>query len=1074
MNVVSQSLRYYWRHHLGFVFSVALACAVLVAGLMVGDSLQAALSVRTQQRLGPVEHRLAPQGRWFESAFVERLEQERVGDIAPMFSSSASAKSEEGHVSPAQLMAVDERLWTMAGTPVQVEPGHVILNGVLASALNVVVGDAVIFRFERPDALPADSALRAEKALVSLRLTVSAVESSTWPMEMDLQSSGQLPFNAFVSLADVESRLGWKPLNSMLFDCECTVAEVDAGIERAWRYTDAQIALKQAPDWVELTGERVVLEQSVVSAVLAVDPEVQQISSWFVDEARGPSGQASYFFVTADEGGQDPLSADLGPTDVAISSTLADRLGLGVGDLISMTFPVLGGRQDVVYRTADFTVHRLFDVGEGGIDSSLMPSIPGMAGAESCTDWDVGLPIDLNRIDAADERYWERHGGAPKAIISMEAARSLWASDYGLLTAIRFSPDRDIDGIERDLGARLEPSRFGFFAESIGARLKAASEPVNDFGQLFFGFNFFLILSSLFLMSLFSAFAIERRREQHGLLLALGFTPRHVQRTLLIEFGIVGVIGCLLGLLGAMGLTKLLLYGLMGAWQDAVGVLTFPMYISMSTLTVGGMVAWGVSMAAAGFSVRATMAHSAWSNLRGSASAMKDDMAGAFRGVRGLGWGLNGVAIGVAFFSSAARGPSAALVFFGCGGLVLLGCLLWVWSWICSPNIQAPSSLRAVGVAGIRVRAKSSFAVVCVIAMGLYLVGGIGGGTLQPRLEPTDPHSGTGGFTWLAQTSIPIQADLGTQAGLVAHGLDGTLRPEQVVGLGVFAGDDASCMNLGTAQTPTLLGVDSGSLLQRDVFQFLEPTDATWSVLLGPATEPGIVPVVGDAATVYWGLHLRVGDEMEMMDERGHSFRIRIAAVVDNWMFQGSLMADRAHLAHRFPSRRGDGVFLIEPTAEGAVEAVDTRLSDHGVVLQRSVTVLEGYRTVERTFMLIFGVLGGLGVVLAVLGVVVLFYRRIMDGARDVALLEALGFAPDHARRLVVAEMSSLMAMGMVCGVAATLVSLLPSLLLMEWEALARFLVLATAVMGVGGIGVWVVSLVTAVRRPVEFIHRNQ
>jgi ABC-type antimicrobial peptide transport system permease subunit len=144
------------------------------------------------------------------------------------------------------------------------------------------------------------------------------------------------------------------------------------------------------------------------------------------------------------------------------------------------------------------------------------------------------------------------------------------------------------------------------------------------------------------------------------------------------------------------------------------------------------------------------------------------------------------------------------------------------------------------------------------------------------------------------------------------------------------------------------------------------------------------------------------------------------------------------------------------------------------VVVQPSVTVLEGYRTVERTFMLIFGVLGGLGVLLAVLGVVAVFYRRSVDAGRDRALLEALGFTPSHARRLGLGEMTLLMAVGLVCGVVATVVSLMPRLLLMEWTSMARFLLLACAVFVVGGVGVCVVSLFTAHHRRVESIHRNQ
>jgi len=603
-----------------------------------------------------------------------------------------------------------------------------------------------------------------------------------------------------------------------------------------------------------------------------------------------------------------------------------------------------------------------------------------------------------------------------------------------------------------------------------------ASSPINDFGQLFFGFNLFLILSALFLVSIFSGFAIERRRSQQGLLVAVGFTPQAVHRIILLEFGIVSFVGCLAGLVGALGLAELLLSGLMGPWQDAVGVLALNVHVSLRTLLQGAGAMWLVAMGAAWLGVRSTLAATAWSNLRGVSLGKN---VRSFTGVglqRWVGPVLLALAVGAALFSDAARGPSAALVYFGCGGLVLVGCLLLVWTWLQTPGTDMPTSLLTVGVAGLRVRPKSSFAVVSVVALGLYMVGGIGGGSLQPRIESTDRHSGTGGFAWMAQTSVPIQADLASAHGLEIHGLASSMVPDQAIGLGLFAGDDASCMNMGSAQTPSLLGVQTEAFDRRDVFQFLEPSAASWRVLLEGPEDATVIPVVGDAATVHWGLHLKVGDELETVDEYGGTLRLQIAAVVDNWIFQGALVADREKLALRFPSRRGDSMFLIDSTSssDGLVTKIDERLADYGVVLQRPVTVLEGYRRVERTYMLIFGVLGGLGVLLAVVGVVALSYRRSVEAGRDRALLMALGFTREQVRTLGLAEMSALMAAGMFCGVLATVVALLPRLMLMDWTALFRFLFLACTILVVGFVGVGIVSRVTGGRGDVESIHRNQ
>ena len=41
-----------------------------------------------------------------------------------------------------------------------------------------------------------------------------------------------------------------------------------------------------------------------------------------------------------------------------------------------------------------------------------MPDFPGVADAEDSSDWDAGMPLDLDRIRDKDEKYWdERRAG---------------------------------------------------------------------------------------------------------------------------------------------------------------------------------------------------------------------------------------------------------------------------------------------------------------------------------------------------------------------------------------------------------------------------------------------------------------------------------------------------------------------------------------------------------------------------------------------------------------------------------------------------------------------------------------
>ena len=203
------------------------------------------------------------------------------------------------------------------------------------------------------------------------------------------------------------------------------------------RLQHAQISLTESPRGIELQSERVLIDPPIASAARSYAPQAHAISSWFVDTAKGPTGQAAYVFATADAAGEQTLSNGLGPKEVAISHRLAARLGAAIGDPIALRFPVLGPRKQVDYSEAEFIVRRFYTVGENGTDSTLMPNIPGMTQADSCADWDVGLPIDLNRIVPDDEDFWATHGGAPNILLSMVAAESIWSVVYHTVRPVR-------------------------------------------------------------------------------------------------------------------------------------------------------------------------------------------------------------------------------------------------------------------------------------------------------------------------------------------------------------------------------------------------------------------------------------------------------------------------------------------------------------------------------------------------------------------------------------------------------------------------------------------------------------
>ena len=128
---------------------------------------------------------------------------------------------------------------------------------------------------------------------------------------------------------------------------------------------------------------------------------------------------------------------------------------------------------------------------------------------------------------------------------------------------------------------------MGLQFEPIRAEALAASSQAEDFGGLFIGFSFFLIVAALLLMAMLFQFSIEQRAQEIGTLLALGFTPRKVRRLLLLEGAALSLIGGLLGMIGAIWYARAMLHALTTVWRDAVAGTELRYHSTPDTLMMG-------------------------------------------------------------------------------------------------------------------------------------------------------------------------------------------------------------------------------------------------------------------------------------------------------------------------------------------------------------------------------------------------------------------------------------------------------------------------------------------------------
>ncbi len=196
-----------------------------------------------------------------------------------------------------------------------------------------------------------------------------------------------------------------------------------------------------------------------------------------------------------------------------------------------------------------------------------------------------------------------------------------------------------------------------------------------------------------------------------------------------------------------------------------------------------------------------------------------------------------------------------------------------------------------------------------------------------------------------------------------------------------------------------------------------------------------------------WALHKKIGETVTYTDERGQEFRVRLAGAVANSILQGSLLISEPAFTRHFPGEAGHRMFLIDaPAKEAAGDAAELSraLRDRGLELTAAAERLNAFNAVQNTYLTIFQVVGGLGLLLGSAGLGAVVLRNVLERRGELALLAAVGFRPRALRWLVVSEHAALQGLGLALGLAAALLAVLPVLLSpgaqISWTSLAATL----------------------------------
>jgi putative ABC transport system permease protein len=1036
--LIRRSVWYHRRALLGVFLGIATTTAVITGALLVGDSVRHSLLLIARERIGNVAGAMAGGDRFVRTEVAEELVARNGAPAAAAIhlSGIAIAPDHDRRTHDVQIYGVDAAFAELGYGWPHPGAGEIAVNRKLAGRLGVAVGDTILLKVEQPSFLSRDATLAAvEQPYVTLRVTVSSVLEGEG--NFSLRRSQLSPYNAFVDRESLQKTIKREGLANLVVTSSAVSPDalidfwqpLDAGLER--------IVLSDTT--VELRCHRVFFDETTAAAALAI-PEAAPVLTYFVNEIRSGERTTPYSMVTALDPKLLPIS-DLQDDEIILNEWCAEDLNANVGALVTLTFFVLDRGRELATQNATFKVRAIVPTEADGIDRSLMPDFPGLSVAENCSDWDTGMPIDLQAIRPKDESYWDDHRGTPKALINWQTGRRIWNNRFGSVTAVRYPKIVEIaTTVDLLTLEQLTPSRLNLQFEAVADLAKTSAMTGMDFGGLFIAFSFFIIAAALLLTALLFVFHLDQRRSEHGTLAAIGFSERRIAGLYVRESWLLATVAAVIGAAAGTLYTVALVRGLGTLWQDAVGTWALSVHLDPRTYAIGIVSGVVVSILTIRMVLWRTRKASVLDRLRGSSSIAMPPGRRALLLTIELLAAAAAAAVLVTQYDSAA----APLAFFVGGALLLVafiaGCgVLFVGFG----NATKRGGVAAIGRRNIGRRPGRSLAVVGVLACAAFLIVALESQRTTHLSGTASRTSGTGGFAVFAKSTIPVYEDLQTAAVRELRGLDEPpFDTVDILSMRLVAGDDASCLNLNRALRPQLAGIDPDQFSERGAFAFQKTTDNAsepWS-LLEFETGSSEIPAVIDFNTMMYSLKLGIGSTLPYVNERNEAVNVRIVGALKPGMMQGILLVDEAAVIEHFPSHAGYRMFLFDNVLDAGSDAVtlavalNKRFGDIGFDAVPAASRLAEFNRVQDTYISIFQVLGGLGVVLGAFGLSIMVMRNVLQRRSELALMRAIGFSVSTIRRMILAEHWALLLAGLFCGGTAALVAVLPTFVSRQLE----------------------------------------
>lgn len=1065
LQFIIKSFIHYFRANVLVALGVAISAMVLTGSLIIGDSVRYSLKQSTFYRLGNTTHQVSVRERYFRIDMAAEIEENNSKIAATpvlLLEGMAVANGGQLRANKVQVIGVANDFEKVSNTDLfsQLQGNEIALSNNLAERLQLSENDNILIRIKKASLIPLNAPfISAEETSVSLRAVVKKIASKEELGRFNLKNSQTAPFNIFISIGRLNELMEFEgKANQILVVSELENELVNKSVNNCLTSEDAglQVNTVKRIGEIQVSTERVFMEEKV-SETLKKLPGAQPVLTYFVNEISkieesviSDKAKIPYSFVST-------INYGLGANDIVLNKWAAEDLGVTTGDSIQLSYFEIGPLRKLIERKTTFKLQHILDMNDDLCDPERVPHLPGLSDAGHCREWEAGVPIDLDAIRDKDEEYWNEYQGTPKAFISVETALKLWSNRFGSYTAFRYpAATFSHEEYESVFAKNVSPSDLGMLIEPVREQGVDAAQNGTDFSGLFIGLSFFILVASIILTALLFRLNLENRSAQVGLLEALGFSQKQVRMFYLAEGSFTAVTGAILGLIISVFYTQLVFKVLNTLWFDIVRTNVLEINILPTTLIIGMIISVLVSVAAIFISIRRFQ--------KRKPIELQKQIQEKSNKTKEILFSISiYLTLGIASFiftSEIASGSLNSSMFFLTGGLMLIGLLLLLRRIILRQKLKNKElQLKRLSHINLSRNVSRSLTVVTLFALGTFITVSTGSNKLDLFANAQNKSSGTGGFLYFAETTMPVLFDINSNEKRAEEGI---YEDFNVVQFRKVEGDDASCLNLNRITQPAVLGLDPKALLGRFSFATgLKGIDGDpWSQL-EIEEEDGTIPAIADQTVIQWGLQKKVGDILLYQNELGDTIRLKLIAGTTPSIFQGYVLISNEQFLKNYPASSGSNVFLVEGETENQTaisEELQSVFRDYGWEMTGTAARLVQFYSVTNTYLSIFLALGTLGLILGTIGLAVILARTILERQQEIAMMQAIGFKTKSIFKMLVNEYLILLFTGVVIGFVAAVAATLPSFLSTNTDASISTVMIVVALILINGI-VWIVGL---------------